>query len=80
MLLPLRSVSDDCLKPAAESRFPVCCVLAQPKASAISEIALEAQQLKNRSYRQARAERSAVESMVFTFERGFEFGDGPLRP
>jgi hypothetical protein len=30
MLLPLRSVSDDRLKPAAESTFSVCCVLTQP--------------------------------------------------
>src|SRR6478672_3763377 len=35
---------------------------------------LEAQQWKSRPYRQARAERSAIESMVFTLKEDFEFG------
>jgi hypothetical protein len=35
---------------------------------------LEAQQWKSRPYRQARAERSAIESLVFTLKEGFEFG------
>jgi hypothetical protein len=36
---------------------------------------LEAQQWKSRPYRQARAERSAMESLVFTLKEGFEFGE-----
>ena len=36
---------------------------------------IEAQQWKSRSYRQARAERSAMESLVFTLKEGFEFGE-----
>jgi len=28
----------------------------------------------NRTYRQARAERSAMESLLFTLKKGFEFG------
>jgi hypothetical protein len=36
---------------------------------------LEAQQWKSRPYRQARAERSAIESLVFTLKEGFEFGE-----
>ena len=35
---------------------------------------LEAQQWKSWPYRQARAERSAIESLVFTLKEGFEFG------
>jgi hypothetical protein len=33
------------------------------------------QQWKSRPYRQARAERSAIESLVFTLKEGFEFGE-----
>src|SRR6195256_447855 len=36
---------------------------------------LEAQQWKSRPSRQARAERSAIESLVFTLKEGFEFGE-----
>ena len=36
---------------------------------------LEAQQWKSRPYRQARAERSAIESLVFTLKECFEFGE-----
>src|ERR1700719_579258 len=36
---------------------------------------LEAQQWQSRPYRQARAERSAIESLVFTLKEGFEFGE-----
>jgi hypothetical protein len=36
---------------------------------------LEAQQWKSRPYRQARAERSAIESLVFTLKEDFEFGE-----
>jgi len=36
---------------------------------------LEAQQWKSRPYRQARVERSAIESLVFTLKEGFEFGE-----
>jgi hypothetical protein len=42
---------------------------------------IEAQKWKSRPYRQARAERSAIESLVFTLKEGFEFGrDGALHP
>ena len=36
---------------------------------------IEARQWKSRLYRQARAERSAIESLVFTLKEGFEFGE-----
>jgi hypothetical protein len=36
---------------------------------------LEAQQWKSQPYRQARAKRSAMESLVFTLKEGFEFGE-----
>jgi hypothetical protein len=36
---------------------------------------IEAQKWKSRPYRQARAERSAIESLVFTLKEGFEFGE-----
>jgi Transposase DDE domain len=36
---------------------------------------LEAQQWKSRPYRQARAERSAMESLVFTLKESFDFGE-----
>ena len=36
---------------------------------------LEAQQWKSRPYRRARAERSAIESLVFTLKEDFEFGE-----
>jgi hypothetical protein len=36
---------------------------------------LEARQWKSQPYRQARAERSAMESLVFTLKEGFEFGE-----
>src|ERR1700675_1091656 len=36
---------------------------------------LEAQQWKSRPYRQARAERSAIESLIFTLKEGFDFGE-----
>jgi len=36
---------------------------------------IEAQQWKSKPYRQARAERSAMESLVFTLKEGFEFGE-----
>ena len=36
---------------------------------------LEAQQWKSRPYRQAQAERSAIESLVFTLKEDFEFGE-----
>jgi Transposase DDE domain len=36
---------------------------------------IEAQQWKSQPYRQARAERSAIESLVFTLKEGFEFGE-----
>ena len=36
---------------------------------------IEAHQWKSRPYRQARAERSAIESLVFTLKEGFEFGE-----
>jgi hypothetical protein len=35
----------------------------------------EAQQWNSRAYRQARAERSAIESLLFTLKDGFEFGE-----
>jgi hypothetical protein len=44
---------------------------------------IEAQQWKSRPYRQARAERSAieslVESLVFTLKEGVEFGETAQR-
>ena len=36
---------------------------------------IEAEQWKSRAYREARAERSAVESLVFTLKDGYEFGE-----
>jgi hypothetical protein len=36
---------------------------------------IEARQWKSQPYRRARAERSAIESMVFTLKEGFEFGE-----
>src|SRR6516164_3915693 len=36
---------------------------------------IQAQQWKSKPYRQARAERSAMESLVFTLKESFEFGD-----
>ena len=36
---------------------------------------IEAQQWKSQPYRQARAERSAIESLVFTLKESFEFGE-----
>lgn len=36
---------------------------------------IEAAQWKSQPYRQARAERSAMESLVFTLKQGFEFGE-----
>jgi hypothetical protein len=36
---------------------------------------IEAQKWKSQPYRQARAERSAIESLVFTLKEGFEFGE-----
>ena len=36
---------------------------------------IEAQHWKSQPYRQARAERSAMESLVFTLKEGFEFGE-----
>ena len=36
---------------------------------------IEAQQWKSQPYRQARAERSGIESLVFTLKEGFEFGE-----
>jgi hypothetical protein len=36
---------------------------------------IEARQWKSQPYRQARAERSASESLVFTLKEGFEFGE-----
>ena len=36
---------------------------------------IEAQRWKSKPYRQARAERSAIESLVFTLKNGFEFGE-----
>ena len=36
---------------------------------------IEAQQWKSQPYRQAGAERSAIESLVFTLKDGFEFGE-----
>ncbi|HYY30217.1 MAG TPA: hypothetical protein VE860_19900 [Chthoniobacterales bacterium] len=36
---------------------------------------IEAQQWKSQPYRQARAERSAIESLVFTLNDSFEFGE-----
>jgi hypothetical protein len=36
---------------------------------------IETQQWKSQPYRQARAERSAIESLVFTLKEGFEFGE-----
>ena len=35
---------------------------------------IEAQQWESQPYQQARADRSAMESMVFTLKEGFEFG------
>ena len=35
---------------------------------------IEAQQWKSQHYQQARADRSAMESLVFTLKEGFEFG------
>ena len=36
---------------------------------------IEARQWKSQPYRQARAERSGIESLVFTLKEGFEFGE-----
>jgi hypothetical protein len=36
---------------------------------------IEAQQWQSQLYRQARAERSAIESLIFTLKNGFEFGE-----
>ena len=36
---------------------------------------VQEQQWKSQPYRQARAERSAMESLVFTLKESFEFGD-----
>jgi hypothetical protein len=36
---------------------------------------IEPQQWKSQPYRQARAERSAMESLVFTLKEGVEFGE-----
>ena len=36
---------------------------------------IEAQKWKSQPYRQARAERSAMESLVFTLKGSFEFGE-----
>src|SRR5262249_29670200 len=36
---------------------------------------IQEQQWKSKPYRQARAERSAMESLVFTLKEGFEFGE-----
>jgi hypothetical protein len=36
---------------------------------------LQAQQWKSQPYRKARAERSAIESLIFTLKDGFEFGE-----
>ena len=36
---------------------------------------IEAQKWKSQPYRQARAERSAMESLVFTLKESFEFGE-----
>jgi hypothetical protein len=36
---------------------------------------IETQQWKSRSYQQARAERSEIESLLFTLKEGFEFGE-----
>jgi hypothetical protein len=36
---------------------------------------IQAQQWKSKPYRQARAERSAMESLVFTLKESFEFGE-----
>jgi IS5 family transposase len=36
---------------------------------------IEAQQWKSQPYRQARAERSGIESLVFTLKEGFNFGE-----
>ena len=36
---------------------------------------IEAQQWKSRPYQQARAERSGIESLLFTLKEGFEFGE-----
>ena len=36
---------------------------------------IEVQQWKSQPYRKARAERSAIESLVFTLKEGFEFGE-----
>jgi hypothetical protein len=36
---------------------------------------IDVQQWKSKPYRQARAERSAMESLVFTLKEGFEFGE-----
>ena len=36
---------------------------------------IEAQQWKSQPYRKARAERSAIESLVFTLKESFEFGE-----
>jgi hypothetical protein len=36
---------------------------------------IEARQWKSQPYRKARAERSAIESLVFTLKEGFEFGE-----
>ena len=44
---------------------------AEPKAKKL----IEAKQWKSRPYQQARAERSAIESLVFTLKEGFEFGE-----
>jgi hypothetical protein len=40
---------------------------------------IEAQQWKSLPYRQARAERSAIESLVFTLKEGVEFGETAQR-
>jgi hypothetical protein len=36
---------------------------------------IEAQKWKSEPYRQARAERSGIESLIFTLKEGFEFGE-----
>src|SRR4030081_2973066 len=41
---------------------------------------IEAQQWKSKAYRQARAERSAIESLVFALKEGFEFGEIAAHP
>ena len=55
-----------------KSRF--CSKTALPKCLTIND-RLFCKQWKSRPYRQARAERSAIESLVFTLKEGFEFGE-----